>query len=59
MGEKRNAFKAYEWKFERDLPLGRRRPTRKDKIEVGVREINGRARTGLIWLSIGRNVGLL
>jgi hypothetical protein len=39
MGEKRNAFKVYVWKFERDFPLGRTRPTRKGKIEVGIREI--------------------
>jgi hypothetical protein len=39
MGEKRNAFKDYVWKFEIDLPLGRTRPTRKDKIEVSIREI--------------------
>jgi len=39
MGQKRNNFKVYEWKFESDLPLGRTRLTRKDKIEVGIREI--------------------
>lgn len=39
MWEKRNAFKVYDWKFERDLPLGRTRPTGKDEIEVGVREV--------------------
>jgi hypothetical protein len=39
MGEKRNAFKVYVWKFVRNLPLGRTRPTRKDKSEVGIREI--------------------
>jgi hypothetical protein len=37
--EKRNDFRVYEWKFERDLPLSRTRPTRKDTIEVGIREI--------------------
>jgi hypothetical protein len=39
MWEKRNAFKVYEWKFGRRLPLGRTRPTRKDKLEVGIREV--------------------
>lgn len=39
MGEKRITFKVYEWEFERDMPLGRTRPTRKDKVEVGIREI--------------------
>jgi hypothetical protein len=39
MGEKRNTFKVYVWKFERDFPLGRTRPTRKDRIEGGIRKI--------------------
>jgi len=39
VGENRNDFRVYEWKFERDLPLGRTRPARKDTIEMGIRDI--------------------
>jgi hypothetical protein len=39
LAEHRNAFKVYEWRFERDLPLERPGLRRKDEIEVGIREI--------------------
>jgi hypothetical protein len=59
MGERRGAYRALMGKPEGRRPLERPRRRWEDNIKMDLREVGGRARTGLIWLRIGTDGGLL
>jgi hypothetical protein len=46
-------------KLEGKRELGRRRREWENSVETGVKELDGRQWTGLIWLRIGTRGGLL
>jgi hypothetical protein len=59
MGEGRGVYRVSVGRTECKRPLGR--PTRRweDNINMDLREIGSMGRTGLSWLRIGSNGGLL
>jgi hypothetical protein len=58
IGEKRNAYRIFMGKPEGKRPLGRPSRRWKDNIKMDLR-YDGVVWTGLIWLTIGTNGGLL
>jgi hypothetical protein len=58
MEERRGAYRALVGKSEGRTPLGRPRRRWEDNIKMDLREGWG-AQTGLIWLRIGTDGGLL
>jgi hypothetical protein len=58
MGERRGAYRALVGKSEGRRRLERPRPRWED-IKMDLRELNGGAKTGSIWLRIGTGDGLL
>jgi hypothetical protein len=58
-GEKRNAYRILVGKPEDKRPLGRPRYMWVDNIKMVLREVGWVVWTGLIWLRIETNEGLL
>jgi hypothetical protein len=59
MGEKRNAYRMLVVNPEGKRPLGRPRRRWVDNIKIDLREIDGMAWIGLIWLRMRTSGGLL
>jgi hypothetical protein len=59
MGEKRSAYRILVGRPEGRRPLGRPRRRWKDNIKMDLQKWNGWAWTGLSWLRIGTDGGLL
>jgi hypothetical protein len=59
MGERRGAYRALVGKSEGRRPLGRSRRRWEDNIKMDLRAVGSGACTGLIWLRIGTDGGLL
>jgi hypothetical protein len=59
MGERTGAYRALVGKPEGRRPLGRPRRRWEDNIKMDLREIGWGPQTGLIWLRIGTDGGLL
>jgi hypothetical protein len=59
MGERRGAYRVLVGKPEGRRPLGRPRRRWEDNIKMDLREVGRGAQTGLIWLRVGTDGGLL
>jgi hypothetical protein len=59
MGEKRNAYRIFVGKPEEKWPLKRPKSMRVDNIKTDLRKIGWVVYTGLIWLRIRTDEGLL
>jgi hypothetical protein len=59
MGERRGTYRALVGKPEGGRPLGRPRHRWEDNIKMDLLEVGWGTQTGLIWLRIGTDGGLL
>jgi hypothetical protein len=59
MGEERGAYRVLVGRPEGRRPLGRPRCRWEDNIKMDLQEVEWGAWTGLIWLRIGTDGGLL
>jgi hypothetical protein len=62
MGERKGAYRDLVWKPEGKRPFGKPSHRWEDNIQMAIQEVvweGGGARTGLIWMRIGKGGGHL